>query len=337
MGTVENAPGGESPRMGGRGWSPLAWYRRGKRERNIGYVRLRAEFEAYREEFDTLVARTDGETSFWKRDATDLLEKIEDALEDERVEDGWRYFHAAQRVETYGLEALDEIDPEANALETRAVVLRTEALDRLGGWRKAAVAELLGADRLDDDVTGDEVRAASKILHDQYESVHLKRYYLQLQFNQLFWLGTIAGFLFVVLSLSPTFFGGTFLQPPFGVVSAEDGAMAQKVVSPGFAVFVGLAGMVGASLFGMVSLQRKRVSTKVAQQITGLWLTWARGLIGAISALVLYFFIQTPFVGDIGGLTPALMIVVGFAAGYSERMVTRAVETVAGATTEPSE
>ncbi|AUV83733.1 hypothetical protein C2R22_20505 [Salinigranum rubrum] len=358
MGSVESVPGERSSEIGGRSWSPFGWLGRRSRTKNMGFVRLRADFEVYREEFDTLVSRAAGDGTFWERDVTDLLEKVEEALEAGRVEDGWRYFHAAQRLEIHGLEALDEREAakraqaateaaenaadveragEPDALRTRARAIRLEALDTLGGWRKEAVEELLGADGLADDVTGEEVRAASKILHDQYEGVHLKRYYLQLQFNQLFWLGTLAGFVFVVLSILPYFDIATFFQPPFTLPVVESGETTQAqpvVTSAGFAVFVALSGMVGASLFGMRSLQKKRVSTKVAQRITGLAFTWARGLIGAISALVFYFFLQTPFVGDLGGITPALMIVVGFAAGYSERMVSRAVETVSGATTD---
>ncbi len=352
MGSVESIPGERSPEIGGRSWSPLRWLREGRRAKNMGYVRLRAEFEVYREEFDTLVTRAEGEGTFWERDVTDLLGKVEEALDEGQVEDGWRYFHAAQRLDTHGLEALDEreaakraqaepgggaTEAGPDALETRARIVRQEALDTLGSWRKEAVEELLGADELADGVTGEEVRAASKILHDQYESVHLKRYYLQIQFNQLFWLGTVAGFAFLVLSVLPYFDIATFFEPPFTLPLVENGETTQAepvVTSAGFAAFVALSGMVGASLFGMRSLQKKRVSTKVAQRITGLALTWARGLIGAISALVFYFFLQTPFVGDFGGITAALFIVVGFAAGYSERMVSRAVETVSGATTE---
>lgn len=306
---------------------------------NMGHVRLRADVEAYREEFETLVARAEGEDTFWKEDVENLLQNVDEALAQGRVDDGWRHFHAAQRLETHGLEALDAADPDANALETRARVVRAEALDVLSGWRAEAVGELLGRQTLTDDVSGEAVREASSVLHDHYERVHLKRHYLQTQFNQLFWLGVVAGLLFVVLSLLPYFASVPFLQPPFEVMVVEAGESGVEITwespnveSAGFAVFVGLAGVVGASLFGMRSLRTKAQSTKVAQRITGLALTWARGLIGAISALVFYFLLQTPFV-SVWGKTPAVFVVVGFAAGYSERMVTRAVETVSGATT----
>ncbi|WP_142860351.1 hypothetical protein [Salinigranum halophilum] len=335
MGSVESAPGESTPGIGDRVSSLLPGLERWRDTKNMGHVRLRADVAAYREEFETLVARTNGDGTFWQRDVTDLLDEVDEALERGRVEDGWRHFHAAQRLETHGLEALDEAEG-TNALEAQATAVREEALDTLGGWRKRAVEALLGQHSLDADVTGEDLRVAMTVLHEQYESVHLKQHYLQQQFTQLFQLGTVAGVVFIVCTLAPTFLGVEFFEPPFDVATT-DAAAAATVTSPGFAVFVALAGMIGASLFGMRSLQKQTVSTKVAQRITGLGLTWARGLIGAISALVFYFFLQTPFTGDFGQLTPAVMIVVGFAAGYSERMVSRAVETVSGATTEPKE
>lgn len=340
---------------GSRGWSGRVpsldveppWS--GGANRNMGYVRLRGEFEAYREEFDSLVAEAEEAgvgVFFWKDMIDDMFEKIDEALGAGNVEDGWRYFHAAQRIETHGLEALDAADSDSHALETRARAVRREALDELGGWRRQAVEDLLGKDDLQTPVAGEDLREASRILHDQYENVHFKRRYLQLQFTQLFWLGIASSLLFLVLSTLPYFapesdwlFGPlvAFLEPPFDVpIPGTDGLVGPNVSSAGFAVYVGLAGVIGASLFGMRSLQNQTLSMKVAQRVTGFTLTWARGLIGAISALLFYFLLGTPFV-TVGDNSAAAMLVVGFAAGYSERMVARAVETVATVTTEPTD
>ncbi|WP_251343346.1 hypothetical protein [Haloplanus halophilus] len=313
----------------------------GRNRRRMGYVRLRGDYYTFREEFDALVAAaTDAGVTefFWKEDVLDLFERVEDALERGRIADGWRHFHGARRIETYGLEALDEATG-SNELEARARTLRREALEVLGGWRRTAVEELLGRDGLDADVTGAAVRQAHAILNEQYESVHLRRDYLQLQFKQLFRLGLVGSILFVLLAALPYFVDEgvpwlgsfvAFLESPFAVVVGPGAGTQPDVSSLGFALFVGLAGIVGASLFGMRSLRDERLSMKVAQQLTGLTVTWARGLFGAIGALVVYFALQTPFM-SVGENTAAVMIVVGFAAGYSERLVTRALETVSGA------
>jgi hypothetical protein len=278
---------------------------------------------------------------FWADEITDLFDKIETALQEGRIQDGWRYFHGVRRLEVYGLEAVETADPNARMLETRAGTVREEALDTLGGWRKRSVEELLGRDELKENVSGVAVRQALSILHEQYESVHLKRDHLQLQFNQLFWLGFVSSLSFLVLSAIPSFVNATypvmgplasFLEPPFVVTRAGTVTLADpNVASAGFAVFVMIAGVVGASLFGMRTLRNQSLSTKVAQRITGFTLTSARGFFGAVGAMIFYFLLQTPFM-TVGENTAAVMIVVGFAAGYSERMVSVAVDTVAKAT-----
>jgi hypothetical protein len=312
----------------------------GRNRRRMGYVRLRGDYLTFREEFDALVAAATaaGVTDlFWTEDVLDLFERIEDALERGRIADGWRHFHGARRIETYGLEALDEATG-SDELEARARALRRESLEVLGGWRRTAVEELLGRDGLDAEVTGSAVRQVHGILNEQYESVHLRRDYLQIQFKQLFRLGFVSTILFGLLAALPYFASDVtpwigpvvaFLESPFAVAVDPGTGASPAVSSLGFAVFVALAGVVGASLFGMRSLRDERLSMKVAQQLTGLTVTWARGLFGAIGALVVYFALQTPFM-SVGENTAAVMIVVGFTAGYSERLVTRTLETVSG-------
>lgn len=113
---------------------------------------------------------------------------------------------------------------------------------------------------------------------------------------------------------------------------------------PGFAVFMIIAGVMGASLFGMRSLRNRSLSTKIPQQINQLTVTGASGVIGAISALLFYFVLQTPLLqnGTIIAddvITAPMMVVIGFAAGYAERMAPNVVATVASVTesSEPDE
>lgn len=118
-----------------------------------------------------------------------------------------------------------------------------------------------------------------------------------------------------------------FLETPFG---PEEIA----ITDPGFAVFMTIAGVMGASLFGMRSLRKQELSTKLPQQINQLTVASTRGVIGAISALLFYFVLRTPLLQDgtilaEGVITAPLMVVIGFAAGYSERMVPSVVAKVA--------
>lgn len=275
---------------------------------------------------------------FWKEEVTALFDRADDALKRGHIEDAWQHFHGARRVEVYGLEALDATDPTADAVEARARLVREEALGALTGWRRRAVESLLGRTDLVDDVTGTDVRTASWILHKHYESVHRKRRSLQAQFRQLFAFGTVFGAVFLVLAVLPAFVGAdqgfladlvAFLEPPFPPAASAGGPAVGR---PGFAAFVGLAGVVGASLFGMRSLKDQMLSTDVPQQIPTGVLTSARLLFGAVSALFFYFVVQTDLLTGVDATSAAALIVIGFAAGYSERMVAPAVETVASVT-----
>ena len=373
-------PGQHSGSEQGRGWVSRVRSRlRSSRSRGkMGYIRLHGELETYCEEFDLLVARAQRagiSDSFWEQDVRDLLTKAREALADGRIIDGWKHLHGARRVEIYGLIALDkacaeghpdgdspENEPhweDCNALRSRAHTVREEALDELSGSDKRCVENLLGRDGLKERLSGDAVREASQILHQRRENDHLKRFFLQLQFNWLFLIGLTGIVLFLVFAIVPSFSAGSegtigtfasFLEPPFNVTTSEPGfSMNQRVIanqtppktntrtpdvsSAGFAIFVILAGIIGASLFGMWSLRRQTHSTKTAQEISPGSLAAFRGLVGAISALIFYFAIQTPFV-SLGENTAALMIFVGFAAGYSERLVPAAVEKVSGVVEE---
>lgn len=340
-------------------------------------VRLRSELAAARPEFELLVDRverrrteaarrereadpptgteTSGRESVgWVTQGRELLAKATESMERGAIEESWRHLHTAKRFEIHGLDELDELDrlakrPERGGrrrseVEIRAAVVREEALGALGGWRRRTVAELLcdedGALRA--GVTGSELRAATRILHEQYESVYLARGERQRQFNHLVVMGALSGLALLVLTLMDAAWSpagttglaaavGQFLETPFPVGGTEP-----DLTRPGFAVYMTVAGVMGASLFGMRSLRKRSLSTKIPQQVSQLTVTGARGVIGAISALLFYFVLQTPLLdGTIladGVLTGSLMVVFGFAAGYTERMVPDVVSKVASLT-----
>lgn len=323
---------------------------------DAAYVRLRTELAAAIPEFELLVERSSAEGESWVTRGREFLRMAVTNLRRGDFDESWRHLHTARRLEVYGLERLEERarDDESTSdatgervkprseLQVRAAVVYEQALDNLSGWRRRAVINLLGddSDELDERVTGAELRAAKRILDEHFESVYLVRSEHQRQFNQLVSMGVLSGLSLFVLSLidwilgdATTGFAGivaTFLETPFGTTAPE-------VTAPGFAVFVTVAGVMGASLFGMRSLRKRSGPTKIPQQINQLTVTSARAVIGAISALLFYFVLQTPLLGsgtivvDNIALAPT-MVVVGFAAGYNERMAPAVVARVASLT-----
>ena len=332
------------------------------------YVRLHCEIGAAGPEFELLARRSRSEGEPWVAYGRELLRMAERDLERGAIDEAWRHLNTARRFEIYGLEKIsdeasrartattagEKDDGEARhptELEVRAAAVREEALDTLEGWRRRAVLDILcetdedGRERLRDGITGSQLRAASRVLHEHYESVYLGRSERQRQFNQLVLMGALSGLTLLLLtavdwmwanSSGPLGVVAGFLTTPFGPTEVADTA------SPGFAVFMTVAGVMGAALFGMRSLRDRSPSTSVPQQISQLTVTGARGVIGAISALLFYFVLQTPLLYDgtllgEGLITPSLMVVVGFAAGYTERMAPEVVARVASVTDSETE
>jgi hypothetical protein len=352
------------PERGGTGGgleALLASYRRFRLREDDGYSRLIGETDAFEARFERLRQRVEAEggATDWTAECERLHERTREALSAGHVERAWHTYHGARRGLYYGVEQLED---GSDRLRGYAETVLAESEDNLGSWRLAAVRDLLADDetlrklRAGDEetvrnvsagdeetlrrlsaaghgtvkssVSADELVKASELLDEQYENVHRKRRHLQRQFNQLFYLalGTTATFLGLAtlaeLNLGLPVIG--LLEPPFAATAGETGADTGSV---GFAVFVVLSGVIGASLFGMHSLSTKSLSTKVPQRITSLTATVARGVIGGASALFLYVVIGSNFLSV--EVTPQLLLAVGFVAGYSERLVPAAVDTVA--------
>ncbi|SEG48282.1 hypothetical protein SAMN04488133_2338 [Halobellus limi] len=318
-----------------------------KRVVNKGaYIRLRSELTAARPEFEQLVEQTDAEGESWVKHGRELLARAEANLRRGEIEEAWRALHTARRFEVYGLEALagqTATAGERSELQIRARVVHEEALDELVGWRRRAVVDILcdEHEQLREGITGSELRAASRLLHEQYERVYLRRSERQREFNQLVLMGTLSGLALLVLTLADWSLDAAstaglaslleeFLATPFDASPGD-------VATPGFAVFMTVVGVMGASLFGIRTLRNQSLSTKIPQHINQLTVTSARGVIGAISALLFYFVLQTPLLTDgailaDGVVSAPMMAVVAFAAGYTERMAPGVVAKVASIT-----
>lgn len=302
-----------------------------RRRDRLGYTRLKGEVESYQIELKRAAERAeeaDGSVPDWLDEAESLLERAEEALDDDDIEEGWAYLHAARRVALDGLR-----DPKGLCLQ--AVVALAEASALPDPWPRRVTTLLLGkkvARCLEDsELTVTEVRLARGILDREYQQTHLRRRYVQEQFSGLAILGVASVVLFALLSLV----GGVYPDESWGLPFAE-GAN----VEPWFIVYVLLAGIIGASLFGIISAVRAdpRVKT-VPQTISSGWMVMARAVTGAISAFVLYLFVQAGILGfggnsdaaiilSLGDNPEAAILLIAVVAGYSERLAPKALEAM---------
>ncbi|AZH26057.1 hypothetical protein [Haloplanus aerogenes] len=317
-GCAPRATPGPAERL--RNW----WHDRGS---GTAYDRLDGTLTAYCAEFGALLDELDrleaarGDGPAVDRDVVThvetLLDRAASHLQRGHIDQGWVCFHAARRVDLYVYAAYDRLtDGETDLVRERTVEIHREAMDRLSGWRREAVSDLLldrsGQVRRHPPVSA--VMRARHLVDEANQSNHAKRRYLQRQLRYLLGIGIVALTVFML-----------------GVTRANPLAVADVTI-PTFALYVPLLGALGASLFGVRSVSKTATSMKVPQNFTPLGVVLARVFIGSLSAVALYFGLTAEVVNVTAAaatdVSPALLLLVAFAAGYSERLAPQAIERV---------
>ncbi len=225
-----------------------------------------------------------------------------------KIDLGWSLLNAAKRIELPGLFGLDQ-----EAFRARARVILREGSGKLGSWRKAVVEELLLEDcKLKPKVGLAEVTYASFILHEHFDNDYHKR---RMARRQLIVFASV-----LVATLLAYLIYLQWYAPMHGfVLMMED---------PRFIIAVALFGVMGAAFSGFSSIAREAVAARIPEQLVESWVSLARVAVGGVAALVIYHFLLSGILQIAENLTAGLVLAASFAAGFSERLVLRAVEAV---------
>jgi hypothetical protein len=276
--------------------------------------RLADTLPTYRRELDFLIHSTNATQHRWAVDAKALLEDAEHAVSDRNADRAWRSFHAVQRLELYGLL---ELGPEA--FRARAASLRAECAQKLRSWRKSHAEDLFRAARdHDGKVTDAEfaaAREASLLLDVHFGNEALKQRASRSQAIVLEALMLLAIAAWMVLA---------FQRPldPEALARFNDRPLMLSVLA---------FGLLGAGFSALISLGTQSAAQTIPEQAFTYRITLARQVVGVVSALATALLLTSGFI-TIGKFEPtvALVLVGAFAAGFSERLVLRALERFAG-------
>jgi hypothetical protein len=329
-GGVEPSIEPDSPSLGRIGSPFRGIFRLGRGKTR--YIELGGYIASFEAELDVLEAKLEDDQSR-ARDLIDIVRtNLADAkrqLDQGRVEEAWAQYHGTLELVVFIYEEIG--DAEMLAARTRGVY--EESMDVLsGGPRRTVMALLTDEDGVDESVGATRLYEAMRVLHDQYERVALTRRYLQSQFNQLLFHGTASMVLLFLLAIAAevvtVVYPGTALADSDLLVSP---LTTTELKSVGFALYVVLVGILGASVFGMRTLRDQPLSTRATQRTPGLYVTGARMFIGATSALFLVFALFTGLLNVQESVTAPLALAIAFAGGYSERLAPQAVQRVSQA------
>lgn len=273
----------------------------------------------------------------------------------------WREFYAARRMELFGLEELGEeyLERQAASIKLEAAGLAArDGLLRLDAPRKDAIQRILGDIEEYEDLDGstgpetqgpltaNRVESAMHVLHEFYIDQRLTGRILEIHLRSFIFIMLTSAITFIVAFLSIPLQGSQSVPDRIELLQSPLSALIglPKVAQLIILVLIVVLGVMGASVSGILSLSRELHRSRIPEQAGTVWFAISRLVTGGVAALMLFLFLVSGIVsfgGDsastgvlalnLGGdLSVALVFSLSFIAGFSERVLVRVVESVAG-------
>ena len=95
-------------------------------------------------------------------------------------------------------------------------------------------------------------------------------------------------------------------------------------------VAVAIFGLLGGVISAILSVAKSSTQLRIPEQMSGFFIVLMRIFVGAAAAIAVYIFFQAGIL-TLKITTSAMgFLAISFAAGFSERLVTRAVKSITG-------
>ncbi len=263
--------------------------------------RLYGDVESARSELTKMIADPAVATGAWSSEAKSLLDRASQETLSGDLDCGWRFLHEAQRQTLFGF--------DLDRLLAQKLALRSEAEEKLQGWRKIAVSKLL--DGVPDDAPLERqrtaVREATRIRDEHSDNVYFRFRLLRRQ------MVVISGALFTLVIL---FLFALANEPGLG-----EALRTRELTMPMFWVAMLLGGM-GACFSALLTFATSSTELRIPAHLAGVWITATRPLIGAVSGAVALLLLKSGLMNLPADATPWIA---PFLFGFSERLVMGAI------------
>jgi hypothetical protein len=278
------------------------------------YSRLAGELASYKPFLEKRIIDSAASASQWAIRAGDLIEESERFLKRNKIDEGWKSFHAAKRMEVFDME-----DGERLAI---AKSLFREA-GKLNEWRKDSIINLLGTAK------GGVVAAPSKDALLQAltlkDEAYDNQFYLNRLSHNLFWL--LSGLLFIVI---------TGIVIYFALII---GSMGSEYVTDlnltGYIVGVLLFGLLGALTSAIVSTRQLSQSSRISELGSSQVITMSKIFIGAGFSIFIFLLLRSSVADSINLFSfriskPLDYFAIAFASGFTERLAQKSIALLLG-------
>ena len=286
----------------------------------VRYQRLRCAIDVASAGIDAY--KCDGKTGGWLKEAEILTGKAKSALRVCAIDSGWTLLNAASRKMIHGKSKCEWLAIATNVENEISDSKKFPSKH----WRAAAINSNIKKIRDSGAQEADIPHILEEILFVRDE--RLGNGYLRDAVTR----EQISRFCFTLFVLTAIAIG-------LSVTSLDDVASILNREEMGFwgslrgwgSILV--FGAIGAAFSALRSLSASKDESRTPEHLMTTWLTWIRPIIGAMSAMIVVF-------ATMGGLLPALkaepaqvaylVLAISVAAGFSERLVIKAISAGAG-------
>ena len=278
------------------------WIRMNLWGKSADNSRLAGDIEYYIKRLEYLKQENHQSDAQWAHHAEELLGSAKVAFRNDNNDLSWRCLDSARSFLFLGMKK-DDLKAEAQAICNEA----EDQKKKVSSWRKKTIHDFLYCDcKLKEDPQGKDLFNASTILFENHHNRYNKLWRIK---RELVILACVAAITIIILLI---------IIPPLEEARDIDNRFILSVV---------LFGVMGASISGILTTARSGADAGIPEQLIGFWVLLAKLVVGAASAFAIFAFLLSDFL-SFREPTSAQIMAISFAAGFSERLVTLAVESV---------
>lgn len=278
------------------------------------HTRLAGDLASYKPQLEKRIIDSGGQNSQWAIQARNLMEKAEHFLSDNRIDEGWKAFTSAKRLEVHGMSAY-----ERTALSEE---LQVES-SKLNDWRKEAVLKLLfkAEDAPKDPPPIEVIIRAMELKDEHYNNQYYKNTLSISMFRLLFFL-----LLMFILGIIAYF---AVMQNIVGETTNDNIGITGYII--GVLLFGFLGSITSAILFTRYSTQFSRLTEFGSTT----FITLSKIFVGAAFSVFIFLIMKSSVADNIQLFSftidnPLDYFALAFVSGFSERLAQRAIETIVG-------
>lgn len=278
------------------------------------YSRLAGEIACFEPQLQKRIIETQSSQEQWALQAQALLKQAKAYLSDYKIDEGWKSYHTARRMEIFGMNKHERL--------SLAKSIGKEA-GKLNEWRRDAIFTLLGSKK--EEITESPDTEALVQAADLKDEHYNNQYYMNRLTHNLFWL--LSGLLFLVL-LSIVVYFLTYFNL-YGKELETSLNLTDELI--GVLLFGFLGALTSAILFTRNLTKSSRIKEISSSQVMVL----SKIFIGAGFSIFIFLLLRSSVADSIKLFsfsisTPLDFFAIAFASGFTEQLAQKSLDLITG-------